>query len=274
MPREKCFVAVQIRTWGMGFLSCVLAAVLIDLLTWSRPEAVPVLTLAGQMDPAKKADNALEVIDHAVQRTQKHGRLVVDVSFNYPSLGAKPVDSDIERWVTSLVRAFEEEVGAEHLNESDVEDMPESALNYALHGAYSVSRPSEDTVSLTFELWTYTGGVHGNLDVITLNYSLLSGQRLVLADLFEDPDAALGLMSAWSLQILSRRFAGEWDQDMLRNGASPEVENFAALTLTRDGIVIHFQPYQVAPWAAGAQEVEMPLEKLADARPLMAIWGR
>ena len=51
-------------------------------------------------------------------------------------------------------------------------------------------------------------------------------------------------------------------------------ENFASLTLVPEGVRMNFQPYQVAPWAAGAQKVTIPLEELLPARPLLRLWGR
>ena len=129
-------------------------------------------------------------------------------------------------------------------------------------------------MSITFEIWNYTGGAHGNLDIMTLNYSLITGQRLGLVDLFETPETALNLMSAWSRQELARRFGAGRPAQMLKDGTEPLVENFSSLTLTPEGICINFQPYQVAPWAAGVQKVNMPLEELLQARPLLALWGR
>ena len=150
----------------------------------------------------------------------------------------------------------------------------EDPLPSELWGSYAIAAPSPAGLSLTFEIWTYTGGAHGNLDVLTLNYSLLTGQRLGLVDLFEDPDAALQIMSAWAYKKLSQRLGGMRQEQTLRMGLTPVPENFASLTLVLEGVRMNFQPYQVAPWAAGAQKVTIPLEELQPARPLLRLWGR
>ncbi|MFR5645408.1 MAG: RsiV family protein [Bilophila wadsworthia] len=54
----------------------------------------------------------------------------------------------------------------------------------------------------------------------------------------------------------------------------PEAENFSSFALTPEGIRIFFQPYQVAPWAAGSQVVDIPLDALADAGPRLSLWGK
>lgn len=209
------------------------------------------------------------IIEHQLVRDQSGGPVI---NISYPSVGSKQIDSDIRQWVTGIATAFEQSCSNGSFTAGpglDGERTP-----YELWGSYSVTSPSPAGLSITFEVWTYTGGAHGNLDVMTLNYSLLTGQRLGLVDLFEDPDMALHLMSTWSYTELSRRLGGMRQEQMLRTGLTPVPENFASLTLTPQGVRINFQPYQVAPWAAGAQKVNMPLDQLLPASPLLRLWGR
>ena len=60
---------------------------------------------------------------------------------------------------------------------------------------------------------------------------------------------------------------------MIHDGTEPLADNFSALALVPGGVRVYFQPYQVAPWAAGTQRVFIPLEKLAPAGPLHLLWG-
>ncbi len=212
------------------------------------------------------------ILDHQIIRPGGPGKPLINIS--YPSLGRSDIDADIRHWATSIADAFEKHLDTEGFGLSGREDEAEQGPSYELWGSCDVSRPSDAAISLTFEIWTYTGGAHGNQDIITLNYSLITGQRLGLVDLFEAPETALQLMSDWSYRELSRRLGGGRQEQMLRDGAAPTVENFSSLTLTPAGLLINFQPYQVAPWAAGAQKVEMPLDELLGARPLLSIWGR
>jgi hypothetical protein len=261
----------------MGLLSCALVAALTNILVCGRLWAV--YLPGGQpcqavptVFPGKTPDTR-NVAEHVLRQTRRHGKLTIEVNLSYPSLGYAIIDDEISRWTTSIFGVFEESL-TNYPPDDEGDDASSEGQNYALQGTYTVSRPSDAAVSLTFELWTYTGGVHGNLDVITLNYSLLTGQRLELVDLFEELDEALSLMSKWSFQTLARRFASAWSLQALKDGTAPDADNFASLTLTPEGITINFQPYQAAPWAAGAQTVEMPLEELAAAKPLTAVWGR
>lgn len=206
------------------------------------------------------------IIEHQIVRTNREDK--PDINLSYPSLGIRSIDANIREWATGIANAFEETFNSPGLYPDEDRPVPE------LWCSYSVSHPSDKALSITFEVWTYTGGAQGNLDIMTLNYSLLTGQRLGLVDIFEDPDAALAIMSAWSRRELSQRLGGMRQEQYLRTGLNPVPENFASLTLTPTGIRINFQPYQVAPGMAGAQKVEIPLEELQPAHPLMLLWGK
>jgi hypothetical protein len=61
---------------------------------------------------------------------------------------------------------------------------------------------------------------------------------------------------------------------MLKSGTAPELDNYSSFSLFPAGLRIHFQPYQVAPFVAGAQRVDVPLEVILDAGPYLELWGR
>ena len=206
------------------------------------------------------------IIEHQIVRTNREDK--PDINLSYPSLGIRTIDANIREWATGIADAFEETFNSPGLYPDENRPVPE------LWCSYSVSHPSDKALSITFEVWTYTGGSQGNLDIMTLNYSLLTGQRLGLVDIFEDPDAALAIMSAWSRRELFQRLGGMRQEQYLRTGLNPVPENFASLTLTPSGIRINFQPYQVAPGMAGAQKVEIPIEEIQPAHPLMLLWGK
>ncbi len=233
------------------------------------------------------------IIDHLLQKPlpdDEPGDNGPTVHINYPSIGNRQIDSDIRGWVGEIAGAFEEhlnlaamsaqiepDIGTDiflhddDLNSEEAIRSADTAGTFELWGNYAVSRPSDAAISITFELWHYTGGA-GNLDIITLNYSLLNGQRLTFVDIFEKPETALELMSQWSRKQLEPRLGAR--MRMLTDGTMPLAENFSSLTLTPDGLCINFQPYQVAQGDAGIQKVEMPLEELREAQPLLALWGR
>lgn len=246
----------------------LLAGLLSCLVLWAL--CPPVHAAHGRM--TSLADSRPEPVLAPISATDCHLRRVSrpgrpDISITYPMLGRKDVDRDVAAWVERIASTFETE-----LTPLAMEWLGEDRPPLELIGSYTLTRPSANAVTIVFEIWTYTGGAHGNLDVIPLTYSLLSGQRLGPVDIFENVDKALEIMSAKSRQELSVRLGSGRVDSMIHDGTVPVVENFSALALVPGGVRIYFQPYQVAPWAAGTQRVFVSLEELAGAGPLRLLW--
>lgn len=187
----------------------------------------------------------------------------------YPKFNNKPVDE--------AMRAFAEEQGADY--EKDIKDSlspdEEKPSNYEMWemaGFYSLDRPNPNVVSVTFNIYSYSGGAHGNLFINCLNYDLKTGKHIEFSDIFKNTEKALEILSQVSEQKLRTELGDEADEDMLRSGTAPELNNFLNLSLTPAGVDIEFQPYQVGPWSIGAQRVEVSLAELEAAEPNPEIW--
>lgn len=187
------------------------------------------------------------------------------IEVHYPVLGVPKVDANIATWADQIVKDFE----SNFTEETDLEHLP-----YELKATYEISHPSTNVVSVVWEVGTYTGGVHGNIDIMTRTYKLQDGSLLDLHDLFGNLEIALNQMAAYSYKKLSESLGEMLIDDMLSSGTTPDAENFSCLILIPDGIRIYFPPYQVAPWAAGPQSVDIPLDELTDADPHLDLWGK
>ena len=60
---------------------------------------------------------------------------------------------------------------------------------------------------------------------------------------------------------------------MLESGTKPDILNFDLFALSREGLIIYFPPYQVAPYSEGYLTVTIPLERLRPFAPQLALWG-
>ena len=95
-----------------------------------------------------------------------------------------------------------------------------------------------------------------------LNYDLKNGKPIKLADLFK-PDAKY-------LQVIAKHCIDELKKkpglmaDEIDRGAAPAAKNYANWTITKRGLGINFDAYQVAPYAAGPQFVLVPYSVLKD----------
>jgi hypothetical protein len=191
---------------------------------------------------------------------------VIDIDVHYPVFGKVLIDQDIALWAHRVVETFTKGLGEDHAN-------PRQARN-ELRAGYTVSLASPRSLTVTYEIWTYTGGIHGNNDIITLSYDAESGQRLLFEDLVTATDTALERLAAYCSKALRSTLGEDLDEAMLKSGTAPELDNYSSFSLFPAGLRIHFQPYQVAPFVAGAQRVDVPLEVILDAGPHLELWGR
>jgi hypothetical protein len=112
------------------------------------------------------------------------------------------------------------------------------------------------------------GAAHGNISTTVLNYDVRNGKKLALADLFNAKANYLSAISSYCIKELQDRQKRDKDSmldaDMMKSGASARADNYKAWAITKKGLWITFDPYQVAAFAAGPQYVLVPYSALKD----------
>jgi len=114
------------------------------------------------------------------------------------------------------------------------------------------------SLKLDFSFYADTAAHPGSYS-LTVNYDLARGRELALADLFLPGSNYLQVISDDCTAQLRERFYG--DSSFL-DGAGPAPENYRSWNIAPDGLLITFDEYQVAPYAAGPQQVTVAYSKL------------
>lgn len=110
----------------------------------------------------------------------------------------------------------------------------------------------------------YAGAAHPGHYAVTLVWDAERGRALAPDDLFRpDTDWPTALSRA-VIPLLERELGDMADPAWVAEGAGPHAENFARWALVPDGLLLLFDPYQVAPYAAGPQAVTISRTALAD----------
>jgi Protein of unknown function (DUF3298) len=144
---------------------------------------------------------------------------------------------------------------------------------------YWVTLATNDVVSLAFGVSTFgEGAAHPNHNTLVFNYDLSAGRILNLSDLFKPNSNYLGVISNYAIEALKKELAPDPDTEWIERGAGVNAENYKAWTLTRSGLQVTFDPYQVASYAEGEHVVVVPysvLKNVIDPQgPLPAITGQ
>ena len=199
----------------------------------------------------------------------------VDINASWPIVGIARVDDESRAFVTGLADRFEQEIEA-LAAEPGVEEIAH-LYPYELSISHEATYPSPRVASILWNIWSFTGGAHGMLDIVANNYDRSTGYPLLLEDLFVDPDLAVLQFSKAARRVLAEPDEGSEDgagipDEMLMAGTEPVEDNFRTFIVIPSGIRLHFQPYQVAPWAAGPQTVDVSLDELQAAKPNPEFW--
>lgn len=157
----------------------------------------------------------------------------------------------------------------EAVNESEMTaDLPPDAEDSTMGIGYDIRFATDDLISVQFSEGGYSrGAAHPNSFTIALNYDLKNGRKLTLGDLFKPKSNYLGLISSYCIKSLKEQSTKRnlmLDDEMIQSGAGPKPDNYKAWAITRKGLWIVFDAYQVGPYAVGPQYVFVPYATLKD----------
>jgi hypothetical protein len=128
---------------------------------------------------------------------------------------------------------------------------------------YELLSPPGYIYSVKFNVMGYTdGAAHPYHFSKTVTFNLETGQEITLDELFLPGSNYLQILSDISKAELSKRDIG-FDETFF-TGADPTPENYKSWNITADGLLITFDEYQVAAYAAGPQTVTIPYSALKD----------
>ena len=210
----------------------------------------------------------VDVVAKSVKENNK--KLMYEIDAQYPQItgGNNP---NLEKFnqlarttVLKIVSGFKKDMAPEE----GEEPRPEGSMGSDLGIGYTINLAQDDLVSVQFDIGSYyQGAAHPNSYTETLNYDLKNGKQLKLADLFKPGSKYLQTLSTLCVTDLKKQWKeknAEVIEDMLKDGSAPTAKNYESWTITRRGLGINFDPYQVAPYAAGPQFVLVPYSGLKE----------
>ncbi len=166
--------------------------------------------------------------------------------------GVSPHRDEFNLRVSGLVAQRTEAFKKNLAEWTPVPDMPGSSFTLS----YIAFPYSARFASIQWMEDTYlAGAAHPSHQITSLVYDVETAQDVTLEQLFLPDSQYLQVIADYCKAELSKREIGYDDQ---QRGADPTPENYAVWNLSTDGLVITFNEYQVAAYAAGPQKVIVP----------------
>ena len=210
----------------------------------------------------------VEIVSKQIKESNK--KLMYEIAAQYPQLtgGNNPnfekFNQAARAAVTKKVAGFRKDMKPEEGTEE--EPRPEGSMGSDLTINYSVALAQDDLVSVKFDVSSYEQGAAHPLSYSdVLNFDLKNGKQLKLSDLFKPGAKFLQPIAAHCIAELKKQAQSKGLlDDQIESGAAAKSDNYESWTITRRGLGITFDAYQVGPYAAGPQFVLVPYSTLKD----------
>ena len=238
---------------------------------WTKPDAQKQTAFSLHEEPINLSGGA-EIIAKSIKESNKKLKYEIDVE--YPQLmgllspGFEKFNHEASRVALRDVSEFKKNLAEDKKDEdaADQSSMPASSLDIG----YTVAVANDDVISVLFDIGTYyRGAAHPLSSSLVLNFDVKNRKLLKLADVFKPGSKYLQTISSFSIKDLKKQNQAQGadamlDDQTIEHGAAASEENYQSWTITRKGLGITFDAYQVGPYAAGPQYVLVPYAVLKD----------
>jgi hypothetical protein len=234
---------------------------------WSKPDGSKATEFIITQQPYEFTGN-VQVVAKVIKDVNK--QKLYSVNAEYPQIDG---DARFDGFNKEARALLTKDVAAFKASETTVEaggpsDSPGENQTSTLEAGYDFHYASDSLVSVAFTEGTYSrGAAHGNSLTQVINFDVKSGKKLALGDLFKDKSKYLSVIASYCQKELRDR-AKKPDalvlEELIETGAGPRVDNYHAWNITKKGLWIIFDPYQVAAYAAGPQYILVPYSVLKD----------
>ena len=176
---------------------------------------------------------------------------IVKVNENIESsTSIKEINKEEEKYI---IKKFEETV-------QDLK-LPEDNRKFSLNINFT-EYTYNDYISFLITYSCDYGGAHPDIDVVTVNYNKKDKEFVDINKLIEKNKDMLNIFSNISYESLKDKIEENEDINMLKQGTSPKKENFTKFVFSKEGVILFFPNYSVAPYYLGNFEVKVPYSKI------------
>lgn len=247
--------------------------------TWKEDANVSGAVLEGQWKKPGESDgasqnfyatqqmieltNGAKLVNKTIKEENKAKRSEISsvypelIGINSPAAGA--FNNLVKKRVGEMNDAYRKDLA--DMTAEDLNLMP-AEMRMTNDVRYDVMLATNDLISVSILDYTFMGGAHGATSSNPINYDLKNNRELQLADIFEPNSNYLKILSDYAIADLKPRVGEMSDDEWLGRGTAPEADNYRSWNLTKKGLMITFDQYQVAAYAAGPQTVIVPYAKL------------
>lgn len=173
------------------------------------------------------------------------------IKITYPKTGYNILDQNLVEQLNMVVKEFieyEKVVAIQNLDYSlDIIDEQHSCKDY---------------ISYVFYASIYTGGAHPNSVVFTTNFDRMKNKMITVDELFNDEVILNNVCKECRRMLKQQKNIGKDENSikLMMDATYPNKSNYKNFSIGENGVTIYFQQYQIAPYASGIFQVELPFD--------------
>lgn len=239
------YQVIIMRTRYIFVLLFALVIMMTVLVTNQQKHIVEVKQVFEPAD--KKADSNMKNIHEETEKYVIDGFIPVT---NYEVL-----NKALQEKINAKVIAFKQE--------TEALSVPEGDIKYTLGIVYD-SYAYQDMLSFVVRISKDIGGAHPFTSIFTVTYDTKKNKLVTLDDLVNKNENLLKILSDQTRKLLSDndKIKENPNDEMFAKGTEPKKENFQNFAFSREGLVIFFEAYAIAPYSSGSFEVTIPYDTL------------
>jgi uncharacterized membrane protein YdfJ with MMPL/SSD domain len=249
------------RTWI--FVLIIIVAVILVIIFVPHAKKQSVTTEVSSTTPPT-LEQKMVVVSKTIKDEDKKAGYAINVTFPQVSgLTHSDAQIKINKAISAIVDAAIKDFKKSN---AQVERLPGSDVS-TLDIGYSIqpntTLPNIISMRLS-ESFFESGAAHPGQYVQTLNYNTSTGAEITLDDIFSSSDYLDRLSTYARSELKKKSGSDEGLNSQIDAGTTPDKDNFASFIIADTGLIIVFQEYQVASYAAGVQEVLVPYSSIKD----------
>lgn len=173
------------------------------------------------------------------------------IKADIPSTGINDVDKKIDEVYNQITDEFKKEA----LSLDLLEDGKKFCININFN-----NYEYENYISFLISYSCDFGGAHPDTNITTINYDKEEKTIVNIDTLVSKNKDILEIFSKYSYENLKNEIPE--DETALKNSTSSNKENFQNFVFSKNGVILFFPNYSIAPYYLGDFEITVPYDKL------------
>lgn len=181
---------------------------------------------------------------------------------------AKTINTKVENHIANVLNFAEEP--SEHILLKEAiknfdenykrfkNDFAESALVWEATFDGEITRNSEDIISLAISSYSNTGGAHGNANVTFYNFDKATSKLIDINTIISDKEAFKTLAEQYFKDNINKDDGFSYEDYFFGEGFHLP----ANMGFNDEGLILFYNPYEIAPYAMGITEFTIPYSEL------------